>query len=197
MLKSEVIDYSVLDVEHLQVGETILHEEEILLRLREMAADIADEYRGKRLLLIGLLNGATQTTIELGKALHEAGLDDVEVDYLQVGSYGNDTQSSGKVKINDSMMKTTLTGRNVLVIDDIADTLHTFNEVTAHLAKKGPASMRTFALLDKPSRHEIEFPVDYTGFRIPNVWVEGFGMDSYGLGRFNKNIVKGPTHPQP
>lgn len=198
MTRTETVDFSGLNVEHLAVGETILHEQEIRGRLKEMAADIAEEYRGKNLLLIGLLNGAVTTTVELQKFLFEAGLDDVELGYIQTdAAYNNDLTASGKVTVNDSILKVPVEGRDILVVDDIADTLHTFSTVQKHLAKKGPMSVRTFALLDKPERHEIDFPVDYVGFRIPNVWVEGFGMDSFGLGRGNGNIVKGPTHAPP
>jgi len=130
------------------------------------------------------------------RALHKAGLDDVEIDFMDVSSYDekDGMESSGKIKINRDM-KTDPQGRNILVVDDIADTLHTFAGIADHLQPKGVASFATLSLLEKPSRHQVNFPLDYVGFKIPDVWVEGYGMDTQQNGRCNPSIVKGPTKP--
>lgn len=185
-MHSEIKDYTHLNVEALRDKDIVIHNEEITARTKELALDIAERYRGQDILLVSLLNGATPFTILLGQELHELGID-VEMDTMKVSSYGLGTESQG-VKIEKDMSEDPR-GRNVLVVDDIADTLHTFAAVANHLQDKGLGSFATVSLLEKPSKREVDFPLDFVGFRIPNIWVEGFGMDSARKGRFNKNII--------
>jgi len=188
-------DFTQLDIERLSPGEVIIHEEEIKERVHELAVDLADEYRGKNLLLVGLMKGANFIIKDLMVELFKLGVDDVQFDTMSVSSYGDGTTSSGKVKIEQDITEMHPEGRHMLVVDDIADTLHTFVGVAEHMQPKGLASFRTLAFLEKPSRHKADFPIDYVGFKIPNVWVEGYGMDTKQLRRGNPNIVKGPTVP--
>ena len=88
-------------------------------------------------------------------------------------------------------VSTNLENRHVIVANDIADTLHTFTGIANHFQNKGLASFATLSLLEKPARHEVPFKLDYVGFKIPDVWVEGYGMDSQQAGRCNPNIIKG------
>ncbi len=189
----EKIDaYRNLIGETLAPGEILIHEDEIKLRVDELAREIAKRYEGQSLLMVGLLKGSFVFMADLMRALHKAGLQDIEIDFMKASSYGVSTQSSGNVVIEQDM-KADPAGRNVLLVDDIADTLHTFNGIAGHLQNRGLRSFATCAFLEKPSRHEIDFPLDFVGFKIPDVWVEGYGMDTGEHGRSYPHIVKGPT----
>ncbi|PIP15059.1 hypothetical protein COY13_01280 [Candidatus Roizmanbacteria bacterium CG_4_10_14_0_2_um_filter_36_35] len=92
-------------------------------------------------------------------------------------------------------MKTNIRGRHILVVEDIIDTGLTIKKIDKHLRQKKPASLTTFALLEKPERRKVDFQVDYIGFKIPNVFVEGYGLDWDQFGRFNQDIFVGPVKP--
>lgn len=188
----DVRDYSkLIKPEELKMGDVIIHEEEIKERVHELAEEIAEVYREKNLLLVGLLKGASFITTDLMKELFKLGLEDVQMDFMTVSSYGEGTTSAGKIRIDQDMTEKNPQGRHVLVVDDIADTLHTFAGIAEHMQPKGLASFATLSLLEKPDRHEVPFPLDFVGFKIPDVWVEGYGMDTGQYYRGNPNIVKG------
>ena len=100
----------------------------------------------------------------------------VEVDFLEVSSYGNEMQSSREVRVLKDL-RSGIEGRDVLVVEDIVDTGHTLSHVTALLRSRKPARLRTIALLDKPSRREVDFRADWIGFEIPDEFVVGYGID--------------------
>jgi len=183
-------------MESLMPGEIVLREEEIQKRVDELAEDIAERYRGQKLMLVGLLKGASVFMVHMMEALYKAGCTDFETEYMEVGSRGNNIESSGKIKIIKDIPAEKLVNKNVLLIDDIADSLTTFAGVAEHFQPNGLTSFATLSLLEKPSEHRPDlrgFPLDFVGFKIPNVWVEGYGLDSFEYGRGNPNIVIGPT----
>lgn len=194
--KYETQDLTQLSIEALQPGEVILNAEQIQTRVNELAEEIADTYRGQKLILVGLLKGADVFMVHIMEALHKAGYSDFETEYMQVKTRDDKLESSGKIDIIKDVPPEKLINKNVLLVDDIADSLTTFVGVADHFQPYGLASFKTLSLLEKPSRHRPElsgFPLDFVGFKIPDVWVEGYGLDSFEHGRGNPNIVKGPT----
>lgn len=195
-MKHEVIDLTNRPVESLQPGEVILHNEELIKRIDELAEDVAERYRGQKLMLVGLLNGADVTIVRLREALFKIGFHNLETEYMQVRTRGEDLESSGEIEIIKDIPPERLSGKNVLLVDDIADSLTTFAGVAKHFEPNNLTSFATFSLLEKPAMHRPELswvPLDFVGFKIPPIWVEGFGLDSFGFGRGNPNIVLGPT----
>ena len=147
-------------------------EEEINARIREMGEEISRDYAGKSVHLVGILKGATFFACELAKRITVP----VTLDFMSVSSYGDSTESSGVVKINKDLDEP-LEGRDVLVVEDIVDTGNTLSYLLDNLQKRGSASVKLCALLNKPERRLKDVRVDYTGFVIPDEFVVGFGLD--------------------
>ena len=154
--------------------KVLITEEQIAVRLVELAADIDSDYEGRDLLLVGVLKGAVMVMADLARALDRH----VEMDWMAVSSYGSGTKSSGVVRILKDL-DTDLQGRHVLIVEDIIDTGLTLNYLIRYLRGKAPATLRICTLLDKPARRLVEIPVDYRGFTIPDQFVVGYGLD-YG-----------------
>lgn len=176
-----------------KVGEIIISAAEIDNRLDEIAPQLAKEYKDKHLLLVGLLTGAAWLTVDLLKRLHASGVTDIELNFLKVSSYQNGTTATQEPHI-EYEMSINPKGRNILLVDDIVDTGKTLATVTKLLQSKNIGTIKSLVLLDKPSRREIDYHPDYCGFEIPNIWVQGRGLDSDGFGRGDPNIRKGPYH---
>jgi hypoxanthine phosphoribosyltransferase len=174
-----------------KVGDILISAEEIDQRLNELMPRLAKEYKGKRLLVVGLLTGAAWLTTDLLKQLHNFGVTDAELTFMKVCSYHGSTTAQFEPRIEYDM-SINPQGREILLIDDIADTGKTLAAVTALLKSKEAASVKSLVLVDKFSRREVDFIPDFCGFAIPNIWVQGRGMDSDGYGRGDPNIRKGP-----
>lgn len=158
-----------IDMERVSV---MIPEERVLERIREMAEQITEDYAGKELKLICILKGSVFFTTELAKRISLP----VKLDFMSVSSYGDDTQSSGRVKIVKDLDES-IRGQNVLVIEDIIDSGHTLSFLLEMLKNRFPESIELCTLLDKPSRRVTEVPVKYSGFEIPDEFVVGFGLD--------------------
>ncbi len=157
------------------MGEKIrvmLSEEKVDQRIREIADQINQDYKGKQVHLICVLKGGAFFMVELAKRLTVP----VSLDFMSVSSYGGGTESSGIVKIVKDLDET-LEGKDVLVVEDIVDSGRTLSYLLEMLKKRGPKSLALCTLLDKPSRRVIEVKVDYTGFQIPDEFVIGYGLD--------------------
>ncbi|MBV8153017.1 MAG: hypoxanthine phosphoribosyltransferase [Candidatus Eremiobacteraeota bacterium] len=143
-----------------------------------LARQIGADYRGKPLVLLGVLKGALYFTVDLARALAGVadGPSEIEVDYLCVERYGNATESKRPVRLLLDEA-TYLEGRHVLIAEDIADNGLTLEFVRTLLLGRGPASVRTCALFDKPSRRHVRVPLDYAGLTVPNTFVVGYGLD--------------------
>ena len=152
--------------------EILISEETLHRRVTELAARIDDDYAGRDLLLVGVLRGAVMVMADLARAMHLP----VQMDWMAVSSYGSGTQSSGVVRILKDL-DTDITGRDVLVVEDIIDSGLTLSYLLRNLESREPASLEICALLTKPERREIEVPVRYVGFEIPNRFVIGYGLD--------------------
>jgi len=174
-------------------GEIIIGGSDILRRINEMADDLAEQYQGKNVLLIGLLNGAFMVTSDLGQALWNKGICDSEVDFMAVSSYGNDSESRGELNIHKGL-KNSPADRHVLLIDDVFDSGLTLAGIHERIAREA-ASVKSFVLVskDNPNR-KIKYKPDYIAFSTPNIWLEGHGMDSGEHGRLNPNIIIGKDY---
>ena len=155
-----------------QIGEILVQADDLQHRIKEMAEDITRDYDGRDLLLIGVLKGAFLFLADLMRHL-EVGC---EVDFMAVASYGSSTESSGVVRILKDL-DAPLEDRHVLIVEDIVDSGLTLQYLLRTLEARGPASLEVCALLTKPERREIDVPVRYTGFEIPNRFVIGYGLD--------------------
>ncbi len=150
----------------------LISEEEIEKRIYEMGKEISEYYKGEEVHLISVLKGGVFFTCELAKRLTIP----VSIDFMSVSSYGNDTKSSGVVKVIKDLDEA-IEGKNVLVVEDIIDSGRTLSYLLDNLRSRKPKSLRLCTLLDKPERRVVEVPVDYTGFEIPDEFVVGYGLD--------------------
>ena len=152
--------------------EILLDEEKIQRRVRELGAEITAEYRGRPLHLIGILKGSWMFLADLIRHLDL----EVTVDFLGFSSYGDGQSTSGQVKITKDL-DASIEGLDVLVVEDILDTGHTFQYLQGILSRRKPKSMHVVTLLDKPSRRINPVTADYVGFTIPDAFVVGYGLD--------------------
>lgn len=155
--------------EHINV---MLSEEEINARIAELGDQISRDYEGKEIFLICILKGASFFACELAKRITVP----VNIDFMKVSSYGGGTVSSGQVSIKMDVSES-IAGKEVLIVEDIIDSGNTLNLLPKILMERGPKSIRLCALLDKPDRREVDVKMDYVGFRIPDKFVVGYGLD--------------------
>jgi hypoxanthine phosphoribosyltransferase len=150
----------------------LLTEEQLASRLDEIAAQIDADYAGKDVLLVGVLKGAVMVMADLARRLHGA----VQMDWMAVSSYGSGTKSSGVVRILKDL-DADLTGRHVLIVEDIIDSGLTLSWLVANLRTRGPESVEIATMLRKPEAAKVDVDVRYVGFEIPNEFVVGYGLD--------------------
>ncbi|MFW5647158.1 MAG: hypoxanthine phosphoribosyltransferase [Acetivibrio ethanolgignens] len=150
----------------------MISEEEITKRVKEMGEQISRDYEGKNVHLICILKGSIFMTCELAKHISVP----VTMDFMSVSSYGDGTESSGRVKIVKDLDEH-VEGKDILVVEDIIDSGRTLDFLLDMLKARKPASIRLCTLLDKPDRRVTEVSVDYTGFVIPDEFVVGYGLD--------------------
>jgi hypoxanthine phosphoribosyltransferase len=141
-------------------------------KVKELARKISRDYKGKKLVLIGILKGAFVFMSDLLKEIKIP----VEIDFIQVSSYGASKTSSGVIKIKKDI-DLPIVGKHVLVVEDIIDYGYTLNYLLKFLKAKKPKSVRVCAMLDKTSRREVEVPIAYKGFEVPDKFIVGYGLD--------------------
>lgn len=157
------------------MGEKIsvlLDEETVNARIRELGEKISREYDGREIHLVCVLKGGVFFMCELAKRITVP----VTMDFMSVSSYGNETSSSGVVRIVKDLDHS-IENKHVIVVEDIVDSGNTLSYLLTILKERGPASLALCTLLDKPSRREVDVAVDYTGFEIPDHFVVGYGLD--------------------
>ena len=154
------------------IEKILVSNAEIAKRAEEIAAQINADYKGKPILVVGILRGASILLADMFKRLEG----DVELDFMSLSSYGNGTNSSGEVKMIKDLSEP-VDGKNVLIIEDIIDTGVTLSYLIKVLEARNPESIKLCALLDKPSRRKVELKGDYIGFEIPDEYVVGYGLD--------------------
>lgn len=164
------------------LGDALIDEATITARVAELGREISHAYAGaaQPLVLIGILKGSVFFTADLGRAITVP----VEFEFVACRSYGADTKSSGTVELSKDVGMS-LKGRDVLVVEDIVDTGLTTSFVMEHMRNHEPASVKLVALLDKEGRRLREVNADFFGFRIPNEFVVGYGLD---LGEAYRNL---------
>jgi hypoxanthine phosphoribosyltransferase len=152
--------------------EILISEEQIQNRIAELARAIEADYAGTDVLLVGVLKGAVMVMADLARELKIP----VTMDWMAVSSYGSGTQSSGVVRILKDL-DTDLSGRTVLIVEDIIDSGLTLSWLLSNLNSRGPASVEICTLLRKPEAARVDIDVKYVGFEIPNQFVVGYGLD--------------------
>ncbi len=161
--------------------EVLIDERTLQARIRELGAEISRDYQGQDLMLVCILRGGVMFLTDLMRTLTVPHT----VDFMAVSSYGSGVrQSSGQVRISLDL-RTSIEGRNVLIVEDIVDSGHTLASVIDMLTTRHPQSLRICALLDKAERREADVPIDYRGFIIPNKFVFGYGLD---LDEYYRNL---------
>ena len=150
----------------------LIPRDKVEARLKELGEKISNDYAGKELCLVCVLKGGSYFMIELAKYITVP----VTIDFMQVSSYGSATRSSGNIKIVKDVDEP-MTDRHVLIVEDIIDSGRTLSCLEQLFKDRKPASLKIATLLDKPDRREVEVPVDYTGFTIPDAFVVGCGLD--------------------
>jgi hypoxanthine phosphoribosyltransferase len=163
-----------VDAEHMgaDLENVLFTEEQIRQRLAELAAQVWQDYRDKDVLLVGVLKGAVMVMADFARALPGS----AEMDWMAVSSYGSGTKSSGVVRILKDL-DTDISGRHVLIVEDIIDSGLTLSWIRTNLRSRGPASVEICTLLRKPKAAKVEIDVRYVGFEIPNAFVVGYGLD--------------------
>jgi len=153
-------------------GRPIVTQEQMRSRIRELGKQISADYVGKDLVLIGVLKGAYAFFADLARAIRIP----VRVDFIVVTSYGTQAKTSGKVKLVTELTEK-IKDRDVLLVEDIVDSGLTVQYLTKVLAKQKPRSIKVCTLLSKPERRVVDVQLQYVGFKIPNQYVVGYGLD--------------------
>ena len=174
-----------------QPGEIIISETEIKKRLVELAFQISKKYKGEKLLVVGILKGAFKLIADLTSELHKQGLTDIEISFITLKSYPDGTKAKYEPKIIQDM-DINPEGRHVLLVDDVLDTGRSLQVIHKLIQSKGAKSISSLALVDKPDKRQVDYKTDYVGFTIPEVWLQGYGMDTGEVGRADPNIIAGP-----
>ena len=154
------------------VGEVLIDQQALQARIGELGVEVSADYAGRDLLLVGVLKGAVFFMADLMRELTVP----CEIDFMAISSYGAATDSSGVVRILKDL-DINIADRHVLVVEDIIDSGLTLSYLMRNLRARKPASLEICALLTKPERREIDVPVRYIGFEIPNRFVIGYGLD--------------------
>lgn len=154
------------------IEKVIITEEQLQSRLKEVAKKIDADYAGQDLLLVGVLKGAVMVMADLTRYMNRH----IEIDWMAVSSYGSGTKSSGVVRILKDLERD-ITGRNVLIIEDIVDTGLTLDWLTKNLKSRGAGTVEVMTVLRKPDAAIVKVDVRYVGFDIPKDFVIGYGLD--------------------
>ena len=154
------------------IERVIATAEQIDARIKELAAQVAKDYQGKDLLLVGVLKGAVMVMADLARAMNCH----VEMDWMAVSSYGSGTKSSGVVRILKDLDRD-ITNREVLIVEDIVDTGLTLHWLKSNLESRGAKNVQILTMLRKPEAAKVEVDVKYVGFEIPTDFVVGYGLD--------------------
>ena len=153
-------------------GRPIVTQEEMRARIKELGKQIANDYAGKDLVLVGVLKGAYAFYADLARAIRIP----MRVDFLIVTSYGSQSKTSGRVKVVTELTED-IKGKDVLLVEDIVDSGLTVQYLIKTLSKHKPKSIKVCTLLSKPELRTIDVPLGYVGFKIPNKYVVGYGLD--------------------
>jgi hypoxanthine phosphoribosyltransferase len=179
-------------IEQEKIEEILIPENQIQKKIEELGNKISKDYQGKELICIGVLRGAIIFLADLARYIRVPML----IDFISISSYGASTESSGVVRILKDLDEN-IEKKNILIVEDIVDTGLTLDYLIRMLKSRNPASLRVCTLLNKKERRQIDVPIDYSGFDIPDKFVVGYGLDFNGLYRNIPYIlVLKPTYYQ-
>jgi hypoxanthine phosphoribosyltransferase len=165
----------------------VLTADQIGERVRQLAEEISRDHFGKVPLMVGILKGGFIFLSDLVRAMTVP----VEIDFAQISSYGDETASTGRIKVLKDIT-TPLADRHVVIVEDIIDTGRTLNHYLAELKARGPASLKVCALINKPERQEYTPEIDYLGFTVPSGFLVGYGLDWAGRYRELPGVYEVP-----
>lgn len=154
------------------VKEVLVSEEQIRTRVKELGEQITKDYEGKDILVVGILKGSVIFMSELVQNIGKP----VKMDFMSVSSYGQSSISTGDVKIKMDL-EYSLKDKHVLIVEDIIDTGYTLEFLVENLQDRGAASVKICTFLDKVDRREVDIPVDYIGYEVPDEFIVGYGLD--------------------
>lgn len=157
---------------HGDIEKILVTEEELKEIVQKLGRQITEDYKGKKLLIVGVLKGSIYFLTDLSRYIDLP----CNIDFIQASSYGGSTVSSGTIKIIKDISED-LTGFDVLLVEDILDTGRTLKHIYDMLSKRNPSSIAVVTLLDKPERREVDITADYIGVDIPNAFAVGYGLD--------------------
>jgi len=166
--------------------EVLITCEQIKERVTELAVEIKEDIDVDNLVLVGVLNGAAFFTTDLAREFNNP---KVEIDFMSISSYGGKKESSREPAIHCDL-KISIQNKDVVIVEDIVDTGYSMAILLDILRARRPKSLRVCALLSKPERREVDVPIDYIGFTIPNHWIEGYGLDTEEKCRCLPNITR-------
>jgi hypoxanthine phosphoribosyltransferase len=157
---------------HKDIQKVLISEEEIAKRVKEMGGQLTEEYKGKDLMVVGILKGCMLYLSDLVRAIDLP----LTMDFMVVSSYGSATKSSGVVRIIKDLERE-IEGKDILIVEDIVDTGLTLSYLIENLKTRNPKSVKVCSLLDKPDRRKAHVDIEYVGFQIPDEFVVGYGLD--------------------
>lgn len=171
------------------MSDVLFTKEQIAVRVDELADAIKEDSLSEELVLIGVLTGACLFTADLARALWERGMQETILDFIALSSYGSGTESSRNPLILKDL-SLDVSGKHVLIVEDILETGHSLKTLVKLLEDRGVASVKTVVLLDKPEKRDVDIQADFVGFTIDHsVWVEGYGLDTDHKGRGNPDVI--------
>lgn len=153
-------------------NEILISEEQLKQKVKELGAEITRDFAGQEVLLVGILKGSVPFMADLMRAIDL----DLSIDFMQVSSYGGDTKTSGVVRILKDL-DADITGKNVIIVEDIIDSGYTLDYLKGYLANRGSKCLKICTILDKPSRRKVELKPDYCGFQVDDLFIVGYGLD--------------------
>lgn len=154
------------------IKEIIINEEEVLLKIKELSKKISEDYKGKNLLVVGILKGSVIFASDLIKNIDIP----CEIDFMAVSSYGDSSETSGVVRILKDLDHS-IEGKDIIIAEDIIDSGVTLDYLTKYLKTRNVNSVKIAALLSKPARRKVEIDVEYLGFEVPDEFIVGYGLD--------------------
>jgi hypoxanthine phosphoribosyltransferase len=154
------------------IKNIMISEEELAKRVKELGKQLTEEYRGKDLMVVGILKGCMLFLSDLVRSIDLP----LTMDFMVVSSYGSATKSSGVVRIMKDLERE-IEGKDVLIVEDIVDTGLTLSYLIENLKTRNPKSVKVCSLLDKPDRRKVQVDIEYVGFKIPDEFVVGYGLD--------------------
>lgn len=165
-------------IKHHEIEEILIPENQIQKKVEELGNQISKDYQGRDLICIGVLRGAIIFLADLARCIKVPMI----IDFISISSYGASTKSSGVVRILKDLDEN-VENKDILVVEDIIDTGLTLDYLIRMLKSRNPASIKVCTLLNKKERRQIDVPIDYSGFDIPDKFVVGYGLDFNGLYR--------------